>query len=195
MNEDARAASRGAIARIVDKETAAIERTAAHVIGLDRTDVRALGDRIVERRGGILHADRLPGLELDVAGPPRRSKTEAPSDAEETCRCPVVAFDLLRLLTVLDVEEGVAPAEPGFAHDPRARQSTPLTPAHAHCCARTSRDNGGGEHFAKLVTRAVGGCGRAGPNGQKPRQRPSQKKPAGARLRPWTFPGSSPSLP
>src|SRR6266478_1996129 len=35
MNEDARAASRGAIARIVDEETAAVERTTAHVVSLD----------------------------------------------------------------------------------------------------------------------------------------------------------------
>src|SRR5262245_46428366 len=35
MNEDARATSRGAIARIVDEETAAVERTTAHVVGLD----------------------------------------------------------------------------------------------------------------------------------------------------------------
>src|SRR5215831_11550071 len=75
MNEDARAASRGAIARIVHEETAAVERTAAHVIGFDRTDVRALGDGIIKRRGRILHTDRLPGLQLDVAGPPRRRKT------------------------------------------------------------------------------------------------------------------------
>src|SRR6516162_6761503 len=119
MNENTRAASRGAIARIVDEETAAVERTAAHVVGFDRTDVRALGDGIVERRGGILHADRLPGLELDVASPPGRSKTEARSDAEETCRRPIVAFDLLRFLTLLDVEEGVAPAKAGLADDRR----------------------------------------------------------------------------
>src|SRR6266516_5696473 len=42
MNEDARAASRRAIARILDEEAAAVERTPAHVIGLHRTDVRAL---------------------------------------------------------------------------------------------------------------------------------------------------------
>src|SRR5262249_34851223 len=119
MNEDARAASRGAIARIVHEETAAVERTAAHVVGLDRTDVRALGDGIVKRRGRILHAHGLSGLELDVAGPPRRRKTEARSDAEETGRRPVVAFDLLRFLAVLDVEEGVAPAKAGFADDGR----------------------------------------------------------------------------
>src|SRR5215469_2786588 len=94
VNEDTRAASRGAIARIVHEQTAAVERTAAHVVGQYRTDVRALGDRIVKRRGGILHADRLPGLELDVAGPPGRSKAEARSDTEETCRGAVVAFDL-----------------------------------------------------------------------------------------------------
>src|SRR6516164_10089866 len=33
LNENTRAASRGAIARIVDEETAAVERTAAHVVG------------------------------------------------------------------------------------------------------------------------------------------------------------------
>src|SRR5215471_6854583 len=119
VNEDTRAAPRDAIARIVDKETAAVERTAAHVVGLRRTDVRALRDRIVKRRGGILHADRLPGLELDVARPPRRSKTEARSDTEEACRCPVVAFKLLRFLVLLEVEEGVTPAKAGFADDGR----------------------------------------------------------------------------
>ena len=77
MNQDARAASSRAIARIVDEEAAAVERTAAHVIGLHRTDRRALGDGVVKRRGGILHTDRLTSLELNVAGPPRRSKTEA----------------------------------------------------------------------------------------------------------------------
>src|SRR5262245_31101574 len=96
MNEDARAAARGAITRIVHEETAAVERTAAHVVGLHRTDVRALGDGIVKRRGRILHADRLPGLELDVAGPPRRRKTEARSDAEETGRRQVAPCKLRR---------------------------------------------------------------------------------------------------
>src|SRR5262249_37618171 len=114
MNEDARAASGGAIARIVHEETAAVERTTAHVVGLHRTDVRALGDGVVKRRGRILYTDRLPGLELDVAGPPRRRKTEARSDAEETCRCAVVAFNLLGFLTVLEVDEGVAPAKAGL---------------------------------------------------------------------------------
>src|SRR3989442_15694054 len=42
MNEDTRAASRRAIARILYKETVAVERTPAHVIGLYSTDVRAL---------------------------------------------------------------------------------------------------------------------------------------------------------
>src|SRR6516162_9130601 len=41
VNEDTRAASRGAIARIVHEQTAAVERTAAHVVGQHRTDVRA----------------------------------------------------------------------------------------------------------------------------------------------------------
>src|SRR5262245_38143259 len=136
MNEDARAASRDAIARIVHEETAAVERTTAHVVGLRRTDVRALRDRIVKRRGGILHADRLPGLELDVARPPGRSKTEARSDTEETCRCPVVAFNLLRFLTLLDVEEGVAPAKPGFADDGRLGRADAL-PRHV---ARPARE-------------------------------------------------------
>ena len=49
MNQDARAASGRAIAPIVDKEAAAVERTAAHVIGLHRTDLRALGDGVVKR--------------------------------------------------------------------------------------------------------------------------------------------------
>src|SRR5215831_25629 len=117
VNEDTRAASGGAIARIVDEETAAVERTAAHVVGLHRTDVRALGDRVVKRRRGVLHADGLAGLELDVAAPLRRRKTEARSDTEETRWGAVVAFDLLRFLTLLDVEEGVAPAKAGLADD------------------------------------------------------------------------------
>src|SRR5262249_10475417 len=119
VNEDTRAASRGAIARIVDKETAAVERTATHVVRLHRTDVRALGDRVVKRRGGILHADGLIGLELDGAGPPRGRKTEARSDAEEPRRRAIVAFNLLRFLSLLGVEEGVAPAQAGLADDGR----------------------------------------------------------------------------
>src|SRR5262245_18217536 len=117
MNENARAAPRGAIARIVHEETAAVERTAAHVVGLHRTDVRALGDGIVKRRGRILHAHRVAGLELDVVGPSGWRKTDARSDAEETGRRPVVAFNLLWFLTVLDVEEGIALAKAGFADD------------------------------------------------------------------------------
>src|SRR5262249_61190851 len=94
-------------------------RTAALVGGVHGPDGRALGDGVVKRRGGILHADGLIGLELDVAGAPRRHKTEARSDAEETRRRPIVAFYLLRLLTLLGVEEGVAPAQAGFADDGR----------------------------------------------------------------------------
>src|SRR5262249_7493067 len=103
--------------------------------GQVRVDGRAFGDRIVKGGGGRLEADRLPGLELDVAGPPGRSKAEARSDTEETCRGAVVAFDLLRFLTLLGVEEGVAPAKPGLADDGRLGRADAL-PRHGNRSAR-----------------------------------------------------------
>src|SRR5579883_1124437 len=120
MKKDAGSRFIFAVRGIVDKETAPIKRNPPHIFSRDFTGgQRQRDDGVVHFRTGVIDAEMLAALQLDIVGELAACKAESCFDLKEACGRLPVSLRLNRSLIGSVMRENSSPSDTPCADNGR----------------------------------------------------------------------------